>query len=32
VCKTLEPVTLVNDLEGLFGDSKIEEVFSAEGI
>ena len=32
LCKTVSPVTVVADLKGLFGDSKVGEVFSADGL
>ena len=32
LCKNLDPVTVVEDLKGIFADSKVEEVFSSQGI
>ena len=32
LCKTVDPVTVVEDLKGLLSDSKVDEVFSSEGI
>ena len=32
LCKSMSPVTVVDDLKGLFRDSKVEEVFSSEGV
>lgn len=31
-CLDLSPTTIVNDLESLFKDSLVEEVFSADGL
>ena len=31
-CKSLSPTTVVNDINGLFSDSKIDEVFSDDGL
>jgi hypothetical protein len=30
-CETLTPVTVVNDIKGLFTNSKISEVYSEKG-
>ena len=32
LCKTLNPTTIITDLKGIFSDSKIDEVFSGEGL
>ena len=31
-CKSLTPTTIVNDINGLFKDSKMNEVFSSDGL
>jgi hypothetical protein len=31
-CKSQEPVTVVNDIEGLFVNSRLGSVFSEEGL
>ena len=32
LCKTVNPVTLVEDTDDFFGDNKLDEVFSGEGL